>query len=154
MIDERAAQVCEEIARPSEGFSAHPYKCPADVWTIGRGATSYLDGRPVKPTDPPISESAADRLMGVAIRTVYLPGTLAAVPTLATDSGALGAISDFSFNLGLTRLRQSTLRKRLLAGDWEGARVELSKWVRGGGRILLGLVLRRRLEAARLPYGV
>jgi len=32
----------------------------------------------------------------------------------------------------------------------QGARLELRRWVRGGGRILPGLVLRRATEAALL----
>jgi lysozyme len=60
----------------------------------------------------------------------------------------LAAIADFAYNLGLGRLKASTLRRRLNAGDYAGARQELRKWVRGGGRVLPGLVLRREAEAA------
>ena len=42
-------------------------------------------------------------------------------------------------------------RVRINAGDAAGARVELMKWVRGGGRVLPGLVKRRAAEAALLP---
>jgi lysozyme len=62
----------------------------------------------------------------------------------------MAAITDFAFNLGLTRLKASTLRRRLRAGDLAGAAAELRKWVRGGGRVLAGLVLRREAEAALL----
>ena len=60
---------------------------------------------------------------------------------------ALGAIADFAYNLGPTRLAASTLRKRLNEGDMQGAREEIVKWVHAGGRILPGLVKRRRMEA-------
>lgn len=36
---------------------------------------------------------------------------------------------DFAFNLGLARLKTSTLRRRPLAGDLAGAAAELRKWV-------------------------
>ncbi|MBM9614727.1 lysozyme [Desulfobulbus rhabdoformis] len=62
----------------------------------------------------------------------------------------IGAIADFAYNLGATRLAGSTLRRKINAGDFEGARAELKKWVCGGGRILPGLVLRREAEAAAL----
>jgi len=58
----------------------------------------------------------------------------------------LGAITDFCFNLGSGNLRASTLRRKILAGDWGAVPAELRKWVRGGGRVLKGLVLRREAE--------
>lgn len=76
----------------------------------------------------------------------FLRGTMALCPGLS--GAALGAIADFSFNCGLGRLKASTLRRRLNAGDMGGAKVELRKWVNGGGRRLPGLVLRREAEAS------
>ena len=38
----------------------------------------------------------------------------------------------------------------LNAEDWDGAREQLMRWVRGGGRVLPGLVRRRQAEAALL----
>lgn len=95
--------------------------------------------------DPPISRDEAMRLLDQMVRGTYLPGALVSCPTADTD-GRKAALGDFAFNLGLTRLRGSTLRKRVLAGDWEGARIELMKWTRGGGKVLPGLVARRRAE--------
>lgn len=66
-------------------------------------------------------------------------------------ASTLGAAADFSFNLGLGAFRGSTLRRRLQAQDWLAARQELARWVRGGGRVLPGLVARRAAEAALLP---
>ena len=54
---------------------------------------------------------------------------------------------DFAYNLGIGRLRASTLRKRINAREWDSARVELLKWNKGGGKILPGLVKRREMEA-------
>lgn len=65
-------------------------------------------------------------------------------------SEATGAILDFAFNCGAGNLQASTLRKRINADDVEGARAELMKWVRGGGKVLPGLVKRRAAEAALL----
>jgi len=67
-------------------------------------------------------------------------------PILASSEKKLGAIIDFVYNLGPGRLQYSTLRRKINQQDWEGAKVELSKWVRGGGRILPGLVKRRNAE--------
>ena len=80
----------------------------------------------------------------------YVNDTLDICPTLADEDDRLAAITDFVFNLGPVRLRASTLKRRVNARDWEGAKVELRKWVFGGGRKLPGLVIRREAEAALL----
>jgi len=148
MTDDRAAAVTEQLAEQFEGFRSRPYLCPAGVATIGLGATSYPDGRRVTMSDPPITREVGEQLMHGQVTQVYQPGTRALCPGLSGD--ALGAITDFAFNLGLTRLKGSTLRRRVNAGDMTGAVVELMKWIRGGGRVLPGLVLRRRAEASFL----
>lgn len=119
-----------------------PYLCPAGVWTCGWGSTGF-DVFPGKPW----TQEYADRRMEMdALR--FAKGTLKACPGLS--GAALSAIADFAYNLGLGALQGSTLRKRVNAGDWEAAKVELAKWVRGGGKVLPGLVLRRSAEAALL----
>ena len=140
-----AADIVAALCRRFEGWRSRPYVCPAGVPTIGYGATHYLDGRRVTMSDPPISRETGERLLMRQITGTYLPGALALCPTADTD-GRKAALADFAFNLGLTRLKGSTLRRRVLAGDWDGARTELMRWTRGGGRVLPGLVARRRAE--------
>ena len=119
-----------------------PYYCPAGVLTCGWGST----GPDVFPGKPWTQEYADKRLEVDAAR--FAKGTALLCPAL--EGNGLCAIADFSYNLGLGRLRSSTLRRKLNQGDYEGARQELMKWVRGGGRVLPGLVLRRSAEAALL----
>jgi lysozyme len=140
-----AAEIMAGLCRRFEGWRSRPYLCPANVWTIGYGATHYLNGQTVKPTDAPITKETGERLLQKQITGTYLPGALALCPTADTE-GRKAALGDFAFNLGLTRLKGSTLRRRVLAGDWDGARVELAKWTRGGGKVLPGLVARRKAE--------
>lgn len=140
-----------ELCKHFEGFKSKPYICPAGVPTIGFGATTYLDGKPVTLADPPISREAALELLEASIRRVYLPGVLRFCPGLINHPGALNAAVDFAFNLGVGRLQTSTLRRRLNAQDWLGAAEQLRKWVRGGGKVLPGLVRRREAEVSLLP---
>lgn len=142
---EGAAQVASELVKRWEGFRSRPYICPAGVPTIGYGFTAYLDGTRVKLTDPPMSREAAERLLYQLLMRDYMPAVLRLCPTVDTPE-RLGAITDFCFNLGESKLRSSTLRKRILAARWEDVPHELRKWVRGGGRVLKGLVLRREDE--------
>jgi lysozyme len=76
----------------------------------------------------------------------YLPGTLRNCPILATDERRLNAVVDFCYNLGIGRLQTSTLKRKINAQDWEGAKEELKKWNKGGGKVLAGLDKRRKAE--------
>lgn len=139
-----------ELCKHFEGFRANPYLCPAGIPTIGYGSTYYADGRRVQITDPPISQEAAERLLLLELQRTYLPGVLRLCPGLAARPTALQGVVDFAYNLGLGRLQTSTLRRLINAGDWVGAKAQMMVWVRGGGRVLSGLVQRRTADAALL----
>ena len=135
------------LARRWEGFRSLPYLCPAGIPSIGYGFTYYADGTIVTLADPPMTRAQAQSLLERLVRTRYMPATMRLCPNIDTPE-RLGAITDFAFNLGSGSLRSSSLRKRILAGDWAAVPGELRKWTRGGGRILRGLVLRREDEIA------
>ena len=86
-----------------------------------------------------------------SLQTQYMPAVLKLSPGLVGEERVLGAITDFVYNLGSGRYRPSTLRTRINAGEWDEAAHELQRWVRGGGRVLPGLVRRRSAEAEFLP---
>lgn len=138
-------KVAVALARRFEGFMPHPYLCPAGVPSIGFGATFYEDGRAVKLTDPPITRARAELLLLWSVRCVYLPAVRRLCPNVDTPE-RLAALIDFAFNLGAGRLRASTLRRKVNVGDWDAARVEVMRWVIGGGRKLKGLEIRRAAE--------
>lgn len=145
-------ELAEALCKRFEGFRSRPYLCPAGVPTIGYGSTYYADGRKVTLQDPPISEPDARALLLEELLHNYAPGVLRQCPVLLTlamnanDWGKLNAIVDFAYNLGVGRLQASTLKRKINAQDWEGAKEQLMLWVRGGGRILPGLVARRKAE--------
>ena len=145
-------ELAAELCRRFEGFSAKPYLCPAGVVTIGYGSTYYADGCKVQLTDLPMSEPAARQLLMLELMHTYAPGVIRQCPILLTlalqanDWGKFNAIVDFAYNLGVGQLQTSTLRRKINAQDWEGAKEQLKRWVRGGGRVLPGLVRRRDAE--------
>lgn len=143
---ELAVMVAAALCRRFEGLFLLPYLCPAGVPTIGYGATFYEDGRRVRLTDPAITRARAEALLLWQVRTQFLPAVLRLCPGV-TDPHRLAALIDFTFNLGAGSLKASTLRRRANAGDWETVKLELAKWVRAGGRVLAGLVKRRKAEA-------
>ncbi len=143
----RAAALCRHF----EGLRLRPYLCPAGYPTQGFGTVNRPDGRVVSMDDPPITREIAEAWLLDELRRTYLAGVLRASPSLIAEAGALAAMADFAYNLGVPRYRASTLRRRVDAGDWAGARLELAKWTRGRGKILPGLVRRRAAEAELLP---
>lgn len=97
-------------------------------------------------SDPAITKEYAHELLHADLLNFY-KSMVGLCPSLLGEDRRAGAILDFTYNLGVGRLRASTLRKRVLERDWEAARLELGKWVYGGGRVLPGLVRRRAAEA-------
>jgi lysozyme len=141
-----ALEVALALMRRFEGFYGQAYLCPAGIWTIGYGATYYLDGRRVRAGDT-ISREAAERLLLLMVRRVYLPAVLRLCPGIR-DPKRLAAIIDFCFNLGEPALAASTLRRRINEERWAEVPAELRKWIHSRGRPLRGLILRREAEAA------
>lgn len=137
------------LVRKWEGFSASPYLCPAGVPTIGYGFTIYPNGQRVKLTDSNMDREHADYMLAWLITNRYEPIASRLCPNAAGP--VLVVVVDFVYNLGESNFRASTLRRRLLVEDWDSSRSELMRWVRGGGRVLKGLVKRRADEAALLP---
>ena len=132
-----------------EGVYLRPYMCPAGVPTIGIGTTRYETGLRVTLTDPPITRQRAEDLLMWELRTKCLPQVMRLCATLESwGPHSVAAIVDFTYNLGSGNLQSSTLRRRILENDRQGARLELMRWVRGGGKVLPGLVKRRQAEAA------
>lgn len=138
------------LCRPFEGLRLQPYICPAGYPTIGYGTVWKPDGSKVTMEHPPISKETAEAWLVHELRHNYLAGVLKASPGLLARPRALGAMTDFAYNLGVARYRASTLRKRVDDGDWEDAKAQLMLWTRGAGRVLPGLVRRRAAEAALL----
>lgn len=150
---DKATEVAAALCRPFEGLRLKPYICPAGYPTLGYGTVWKPDGTKVTMDDPPISKETAEEWLMHELRHNYLPGVLKASPGLLTRPVALGAITDFAYNLGVARYRGSTLRRRIDAGDWDEAAEQLMLWVRGGGKVLPGLVKRRQAERELLLKG-
>jgi lysozyme len=133
-----------------EGFRSKPYLCPANVATIGYGSTYYADKRKVTLEDAPMSQEEAHALLMIELEHTYLPGVLRNCPILATDVRKCNSIVDFAYNLGTGRLQTSTLKRKINAQEWDAAQEQLMLWTKGGGRVLPGLVKRRKAECALL----
>lgn len=140
-----------------EGVKNRPYLCPALLWTIGVGSVLYpeqaklpMDKRkayPLRPEHNRIwSEEEIDRLFSHDISR-FERGVERYV-TVPLSQGEFDCLTSFSFNLGLGTLQKSTLRQKLNRGDKAGALESLLKYNKAGGKVLKGLDLRRKAEAA------
>lgn len=127
-----------QLVKKFEGCRLHAYQDSAGIWTCGWGAT----GPDITPTTVWTQEQADARLLQ-DLQTHFF-GTVLLLPMI--NGNPLSATGDFAYNLGLTRLKGSTLRRKMLKGDMLGASNEFRKWVRAGGRILAGLIARREAE--------
>ena len=143
-------ELAAELCRKYEGYRSKPYLCPANVATIGYGSTYYADGKKVTLQDPPMDEPTARALLLVELEHTYLPGVLRNCPILITDERKCNSIVDFAYNCGVGRLQTSTLKRKINASDWDGAKEQLMLWTKGGGKVLPGLLKRRISECALL----
>jgi len=143
-----AIEYAADLCRVFEGYRSAPYLCPAGIPTIGYGSTFYPSGKKVNLNDAPVSKDQAEQLLLLELTKVE-EWVIALCPTL-TSNKQRAAIIDWAYNLGVGRLRASTMRKRINAKDWESARKELLKWNKAGGKVLPGLTKRRSAEALLL----
>jgi lysozyme len=152
-----------QLIKSFEGCHNQPYKCPADLWTIGFGRVLYPDQARLK-TDERASyplRTEHNRLWNAdeidALLEADLDRFSAGVRRLchaAADSQChLDAMVSFAFNVGLGNLQSSTLRMKFNRGDYQGAADEFLKWTKAGGKVLNGLVRRREAERALFLSG-
>lgn len=140
MNDELLEQ-CAWFISQFEGFRANEYICPAGYRTFGYG--SLCSDFPT--VQLPISPEDALGLVKQRLKTRYWPQTQALIKVPLNDSQKI-ALTSFCYNLGSSALARSTLLRRINRGDFDVTN-EFMKWIRGGGRILKGLQLRRSAEA-------
>jgi lysozyme len=135
----------EMVAR-FEGFRATAYRCPAEVWTIGYGATRWGHGGPVREGDT-IEPDAARRLLARDLADAA--EAVAALVRVPLHDSAFSALISFVFNVGRGAFARSAMLTHINAGRMADAAAEFPRWNQAGGRVLPGLV-RRRGEEMRL----
>jgi len=136
-----------DLIKKYEGFRNHPYRCAADVATIGYGTTFYPDGTPVKMTDKPVTMVDALQILYTVIDG-FEKGVWDAVSSVCLEQNQFDALVSFAYNVGLGAFKNSTLLKRVLDDpNDEDIKYQFSRWNKAGGRVLKGLKKRRNEEA-------
>jgi len=102
---------CIDLVKSFEGFFSKPYKCPANVTTIGYGSILYENGTKVQMTDPPISEHRAIELMRFELN--QKAKEVDAMTSDAVNQSQFDSLVSFAYNCGSNALKGSTLLKRV-----------------------------------------
>lgn len=134
----------EVLIKTFEGYYDKAYKCPAGIWTIGYGST-HIFGRAVQPGDAITRQQAEDQF---TIDVWKFEQVVDKAVIVRINCNQRSALVSFTYNCGPENFLTSTLLRKLNSGHPELVGDEMMKWVRGGGRILPGLVRRRTAEAA------
>jgi lysozyme len=134
--------LCTDLVKHFEGLYLTAYLCPAGVWTIGYGHTGLKHKDGTVKAGRKITKAQAEELLKHDL-SVFAPSVekLVKVPL---EQHQFDALVSFHFNTGA--LGKSTLLKKLNQNDKGGAALEFLKWTRGGGKVLPGLVRRRKAE--------
>ena len=127
------------LIKKFEGCELEAYKCAAGVWTIGYGST-----KGVKEGDTLTKEETDNLLLhemdeyeGYVLEAVEMP----------LSQHQFDAIVSWTFNLGPSNLKASTMLKVLNKGEYEDVPAQIKRWNKAGGKVLEGLVRRREAEA-------
>lgn len=128
------------IIKHFEGLRLHSYRCPADVWTIGYGAT----GDDIKEGMEWTLEQCEERLKQDLKR--FEDGVTKLV-TVQINENQFSALVSFAYNIGLGAFKKSTLLHFINKHNYSVAG-EFAKWNKVGGIPMNGLTKRRAHEAA------
>ena len=135
-----AFYLASELVRKYEGFRRVPYRCSAGVLTVGYGHA-------ILPGEVDLlagcSESEAE---GLLLRDLAKALFAARDVGRVLNAGQAAALASLIFNIGVGAWAGSTIRRRVVAGDFAGAAAEFGRWNKAGGVVVSGLVARRADE--------
>lgn len=137
------------LIKRHEGLRLSAYLCPAGVPTIGYGHTGDVK------LGMKITEHQADVILALDLER-FEAGVSELLRGVEVNENEFAALVSFAFNVGLDNdkdgkaegLGDSSLLRKLRAGDRKGAADEFLKWVNANGKPLPGLVKRRQDERA------
>ncbi len=141
-----------------------PQADPVGIYTVGWGHALFAGGRPVKDRETAyrlwrarwpaeMARPDADALLKADAQAVC-DKVVALFPNTPLSDAQLGAMISLAYNIGVGEIggapdfADSSVRRRLIAGDVEGAADAFRLWRYAGGRELPGLVARREAERA------
>lgn len=125
-----------------EGKENKPYQDIVGVWTVCYGST----GPHVRSGGVRTDAECQTMLREDAVRFEAAVARCSAPAVL--NQNQYDAVVSLAFNIGTQGYCNSTLSRKLRAGDYAGASAEFPKWSYAGGRQVRGLLNRRTAEQA------
>lgn len=130
-----------QMTKSFEGLRLTAYLDCAGIWTIGYGHTG-----PDVTADKSITELEAECLLRADLATAVT--CVNRVVNVPIAQHQFDALVDFCFNAGRGNLLSSTLLRLINLGDFTRAVAQFTLWVHADGKVVAGLVRRRKAEAA------
>ena len=128
------------LIREFEGCRLQSYRCSAGVWTIGYGHT----GKDIKEGMTITQQEADDWLIVDCNRVLQMLRDTLRVPIRQNQ---LDALVSLGFNIGTEALRKSTLMSLVNRNpDDLNIPEQFDRWVYASGKVVNGLVRRRKAE--------
>lgn len=140
----RISDNCVKLIKHHEGVRNMPYQDPIGLWTVGVGHLMGNGKTRPKDWNRKRTDAEVDELLRKDI--ARFENGVDALITVPLNQNQFDALVCFAFNVGNGNLQASTLRRKLNRGDYEGAADEFPKWRKAAGRVLPGLVKRRKDE--------
>ena len=145
----------KEFIRSKEGCFLTPYLCPANIPTIGYGATFYENGARVTMRDPAITQERALKLFDFHL-SFFEKDVNYLLTGVEVTQNQFDALVSFAYNVGTDidqdnipeGLGDSTLLKKVRNNPEDvSINAEFMKWDKANGVRLKGLTIRRKQEA-------
>jgi lysozyme len=160
----KVSDAAKATIKHHEGVRLKPYRCPALLWTVGVGhvidpahtKVKYEDRKSLPIPDGwnrQLTMAEVDALLAQDLER-FERGVARLCPAAINSQGIFDALVSFSFNVGLGNLQRSGLRMKTNRGEYEAAAEEFIKWTKAGGRVLPGLLKRRKDERAMYLSGI
>lgn len=134
-----------QFIKNQEGFSPTPY---ADA-----GGHSIGYGHFIQPGENFTSMTEQQASNQFDVDLIPVEDAINTLVTVPINQNQFDALADFIYNDGINAFRNSTLLRKLNAGDYQGAADEFSRWVYSAGQVNPALQARRQAEQSTFTAG-
>jgi|TARA_R110000803_G_scaffold78792_1_gene144069 lysozyme len=135
----RISEEGKALIKKFEGCELESYRCSANVLTIGYGHTKGVsDG-------DSCTQDEADQMLTDDLEE--FEGYVDKLVTVDLEQNEFDALVAWTFNLGPTNLKSSSLLAALNEGKKSEVPAQIKRWNKAGGNVLKGLIRRREAES-------
>lgn len=127
------------LIKKFEGCELKAYRCAANVLTIGYGHTKDVT------KDMEITQEEAENMLGHEL--IDYCNYVDMYVEVPLQQHQFDSLVSWTYNLGPTNLKSSTLLKVLNNKDYEGVPAQIKRWNKANGKVKKGLIRRREAEA-------